>query len=110
MRKYSERLIVNGIFEDRNIIKCGNHTLVKNINNSTIDLLYHGNRIMQIDDVNMLIVIDDCGYGTTSTTQAINSHLQALEIILGKNNGYDILDLSYNQRFLKSAKRILKGE
>jgi hypothetical protein len=105
MRKYTE-VLMRGLNEGRTKIKVGNHKAIKS--KEGIMFLYHNNPIMMIDFEDNEIVVDDCGYGTTSTTQAINSHIEGIKEILWINHkAMKKVDLSYNKRFTKRIEAML---
>ena len=54
----------------------------------TIKFYYHSTAIATVDTLNRTITIDDGGWGTSSTTRAINSYLSHYEPI-----GYEVIDL-----------------
>jgi hypothetical protein len=106
MRKYTE-VLMRGLNEGRTKIKVGNHKAIKS--KEGIMFLYHGNPIMMIDFKDNEIVVDTCGYeSSTSTTQAINSHIEGIKEILWINHkAMKKVDLSYNKRFTKRIETML---
>ena len=66
--------------------KVGNHHREDRLNK--IEYYYHSTAIATVDTLNRTITIDDGGWGTSSTTRAINSYLEHYEPI-----GYEVIDL-----------------
>ena len=105
MRKFTVNLM-NAINEGRDKIVVGNHKMERRGNK--IALFYHNNMIMLINEEDDTIVVDDCGYATSSTTQAINSHIEGIREILYINHKHmEKVDLSYNQRFIRKMQMLL---
>ena len=106
MRKYSEKLF-RGIMEGNIKMKIGNHSFSK-INDSYY-LMYHNNIIMIIDTLESKIIVDNCNYDTSSTTQAINSHLEALKEYTFYNE-FKFYDVTCNKKFSKKIKSLFNKD
>ena len=106
MRKYSEK-IFRGIMQGDIMVKVGNHKMNK-IGESYY-LMYHNNIIMIIDTLESKIIIDNCNYDTTSTTQAINSHLEAIKEYTFHNE-FKFYDTTSNKKFSKKIKSLFGKE
>lgn len=103
MRKYSENLF-NAIMEGKTKKTVGNHKFDKIGDNYY--LKYHNNTIMVINHYDNIILVDECGWHTQSTIQAINSHLDAVEEYFGSINGYEFVDLSENKYYAYRIKSL----
>ena len=106
MRKYSEKLF-RGIMEGNIEMKIGNHKMNK-VGDSYY-LTYHNNIIMIIDTLESKIIVDNCNYDTSSTTQAINSHLEALKEYTFYNE-FKFYDVTCNKKFSKKIKSLFNKE
>ena len=106
MRKYSEKLF-KGIMEGNIKMKIGNHKMNK-VGDSYY-LMYHENIIMIIDTLENKIIVDNCNYDTSSTTQAINSHLEALKEYTFYNE-FKFYDVTNNKKFAKKIKSLFNKE
>ena len=102
MRKYSEK-IFNSIMDGDIMIKVGNHKMNKI--GDTYYLMFHENIIMAIDTLENKIIIDNCGYDTTSTTQAINSHLEGIKEYTFYNE-FKFYDTTKDKKFSKKIKNL----
>lgn len=103
MRKYSVDLFEkmwNGVEKG----KCGNHSMAKV--GESFYFMYHGNTIFVINREDNIVIVDNCGYYNSSTTQAINSHLEAFCEYFGKINGYIFVDVTQNKKFGKKISQI----
>lgn len=99
MRKYTENLM-NSLNQGRTDVKVGNHRAFRK--DDKIFFTFHGNAIMVLNFKDNTITVNDCGYHTTSTTQAINSHIEGIfEILWVNHKGMKKIDLSYKERFTK---------
>ena len=98
MRKYSEKMfskMVNGVES-----KVGNHECCRIGENFWFK--YHGNAIFVVSFTDNAILVDNCGYNTVSTTQAINSHLEAFfDFFPYTSSNFDFVDLTENMKFDK---------
>ena len=47
---------------------------VKHVNGFTREFTYHGNTICIVDDVNHFVILTNCGWGTSSTSRALNDY------------------------------------
>ena len=102
MRKYSENLfekMMNGVEKAKN----GNHSMAK-IGESWY-FMYHKNIILTIDVEEKRIIVDNCGFNTVSTTQAINSHLDGIRQYVFYNE-FKFVDLSQNKKFAVKIKQL----
>ena len=106
MRKYSEK-IFNSIMNGDLMIKVGNHKMNK-IGESYY-LMYHENIIMVIDTLERRIIVDDCDFNTSSTTQAINSHLEAIKQYTFHNE-FKFYDVTKDKKFSKKIKELFNKE
>lgn len=106
MRKYSEK-IFNSIMNGDVKFKVGNHSMNKI--GDTYYLMFHENIIMAIDTLERRIIVDDCDFQATSTTQAINSHLEAVKQYTFHNE-FKFYDVSSNKRFIKTIKALFNKE
>lgn len=106
MRKYSEK-IFNSIMNGDVKFKVGNHSMSKI--GDTYYLMFHENIIMAIDTLERRIIVDDCDIKTSSTTQAVNSHLQAIKQYTFHNE-FKFYDVSSNKRFSKTIKALFNKE
>ena len=106
MRKYSEK-IFNSIMNGDIMIKIGNHTMNK-VGDSYY-LTYHGNIIMIIDTLENKIIVDNCNYDTSSTTQAINSHLEGIKEYTFYNE-FEFYDMTKDKKFSKKIKSLFNKE
>lgn len=106
MRKYSEK-IFNSIMNGDVKFKVGNHTMTKF--GDSYYLMYHENIIMVIDTLERRIIVDDCDMKTSSTTQAVNSHLQAIKQYTFHNE-FKFYDVSSNKRFVSKIKDLFNKE
>ena len=106
MRKYSEKLF-RGIMEGNIKMKIGNHKMNK-VGDSYY-LMYHENIIMIIDTLESKIIVDNCNCDTSSTTQAINSHLEALKEYTFYNE-FKFYDVTCNKKFSKKIKSLFNKE
>ena len=97
MRKYSEK-IFNAMMSGDVKIKVGNHTMDK-IGDSYY-LKFHNNIIMIIDTLENKIIVDNCNYNTSSTTQAINSHLEAVKEYTFYNE-FKFYDVTKDKKFIQ---------
>ena len=101
MRKYSVNLfekMVNSVETCKN----GNHSFDKIGENYWFK--YHGNTIFVIDFTDYTVIIDNCGFDTVSTTQAINSHLEAfLDFFPYTSSDFNFVDLTKNMKFNKKV-------
>lgn len=102
MRKYTESLFEK-MMEGKEKFKVGNHAVTK-IQDSYY-LTYHKNIIMTIDTLENKIIVDNCGYDTTSTTQAINSHLEGIKEYTFYNE-FKFYDTTDNKKFAKKIKSL----
>lgn len=106
MRKYSEK-IFNSIMNGDVKFKVGNHTMNKL--GDSYYLMFHENIIMVIDTLERRIIVDDCNIKTSSTTQAINSHLEAIQQYTFHNE-FKFYDVSSNKRFSSKIKDLFNKE
>ena len=106
MRKYSEK-IFKSIMNGDIMIKVGNHKMNK-VGDSYY-LMYHENIIMIIDTLESKIIVDNCNYDTSSTTQAINSHLEALKEYTFYNE-FKFYDVTCNKKFSKKIKSLFNKD
>ena len=106
MRKYSEK-IFKSIMNGDIMIKVGNHKMNK-IGDSYY-LTYHGNIIMIIDTLENKIIVDNCNYDTSSTTQAINSHLEGIKEYTFYNE-FKFYDTTKDKKFSKKIKSLFNKE
>ena len=106
MRKYSEKMF-RGIMNGDIMIKVGNHTMNK-IGESYY-LMYHNNIIMIIDTLESKIIVDNCNYDTSSTTQAVNSHLEAVKEYTFYNE-FKFYDMTKDKKFSKKIKSLFNKE
>lgn len=106
MRKYSEK-IFNSMMDGDIKFKVGNHTMNKL--GDSYYLMYHDNIIMVIDTLERRIIVDDCNIKTSSTTQAINSHLEAIKQYTFHNE-FKFYDISSNKRFVSKIKDLFNKE
>lgn len=102
MRKYTENMF-KGIMNGDIMIKIGNHAVTK-IQDSYY-FTYHKNIIMTIDTLENKIIVDNCGYDTSSTTQAINSHLEGIKEYTFYNE-FKFYDTTDNKKFAKKIKSL----
>lgn len=102
MRKYSEK-IFNSIMDGDIMIKVGNHKMNKI--GDTYYLMFHENIIMAIDTLERRIIVDNCGYDTSSTTQAINSHLEGIKEYTFYNE-FKFYDTTKDKKFAKKIKSL----
>lgn len=70
----------------------GNHSKELSQDGNVIKYIYHVTAIVIVNQLDRTITIDNGGYGTSSTTRAINSYLKSPEINDLHNNGYEIID------------------
>ena len=105
MRKYSEKMfnkMVNGVES-----KVGNHECCRIGENFWFK--YHGNAIFVVDFTDNAIFVDNCGYCTSSTTQAINSHLEAFfDFFPYTSSNFDFVDLTENMKFDKKIVELFR--
>lgn len=103
MRKYSEVLFGKMINGSKHF-KRGNHSFEKvgNVNYFT----YHTTDIITINDDTKTIVIKNGGWDTSSTSQAIRSHLEAISKYLNVNE-YTLIDATNGEKYKKDAIKIL---
>lgn len=106
MRKYSEK-IFNSMMDGDVKFKVGNHTMNKL--GDSYYLMYHENIIMVIDTLERRIIVDDCNFTTSATTQAINSHLEAIKQYTFHNE-FKFYDISSNKRFASKIKDLFNKE
>lgn len=106
MRKYSEK-IFNSMMDGDIKFKVGNHTMNKL--GDSYYLMYHDDIIMVIDTLERRIIVDDCNIKTSSTTQAINSHLEAIKQYTFHNE-FKFYDISSNKRFVSKIKDLFNKE
>ena len=106
MRKYSEK-IFKSIMNGDIMIKVGNHKMNK-VGDSYY-LMYHENIIMIIDTLESKIIVDNWNYDTSSTTQAINSHLEALKEYTFYNE-FKFYDTTKDKKFAKKIKSLFNKE
>ncbi len=106
MRKYSEK-IFNSMMDGDVKFKVGNHTMNKL--GDSYYLMFHENIIMVIDTLERRIIVDDCNIKTSSTTQAINSHLEAIKQYTFHNE-FKFYDISSNKRFVSKIKDLFNKE
>ena len=106
MRKYSEK-IFKSIMNGDIMIKVGNHKMNK-IGDSYY-LTYHGNIIMIIDTLENKIIVDNCNYDTSSTTQAVNSHLEGIKEYTFYNE-FEFHDMTKDKKFSKKIKSLFNKE
>lgn len=71
-----------------NNMKLGNHRV--EINEGITKYFYYATPIIIVDRVNRTLTIDNGGYGTSSTTRAINSYMEELEHLV--RWGYEVID------------------
>lgn len=102
MRKYSEK-IFKSIMNGDIMIKVGNHTMEKL--QDSYYFMYHGNIIMIIDTLENKIIVDNCGYDTSSITQAINSHLEGIKEYTFYNE-FEFYDMTKDKKFSKKIKSL----
>ena len=106
MRKYSEKMfrnMMNGVES----CKIGNHSMSRF--GESWYLMYHGNIICMIDTLENKIIVDNCGYYTNSTTQAINSHLEAIKEFTFFDN-FRFYDVTSDKKFAKKIKQLFGKE
>ena len=106
MRKYSENLfgkMMNGVEKAKN----GNHSMAK-IGESWY-FMYHKNIILTIDVEEKRIIVDNCGFNTVSTTQAINSHLEGIKEFTFFDN-FRFYDVTSDKKFAKKIKQLFGKE
>ena len=106
MRKYTENLF-DKMMEGKEKFKVGNHAFSK-IQDSYY-LTYHGNIIMIIDKTENKIIVDNCNYDTTSTTQAVNSHLEGIKEYTFYNE-FKFYDTTRDKKFAKKIKTLFNKE
>ena len=106
MRKYSEK-IFKSIMNGDIMIKVGNHKMEKL--QDSYYLTYHGNIIMIIDTLENKIIVDNCGYDTSSTTQAVNSHLEGIKEYTFYNE-FKFYDMTKDKKFSKKIKSLFNKE
>ena len=106
MRKYSE-VLFKGIMNGDIKIKIGNHTMDKF--GDSYYLKFHNNIIMIIDTLENKIIVDNCNYNTSSTTQAINSHLEAVKEYTFYNE-FKFYDVTKDKKFTKKIKDLFNKE
>lgn len=106
MRKYSEKMFRN-MMDGVERCKVGNHSMSR-IGDSWY-LMYHGNIICLIDTLENKVIVDNCGYNTNSTTQAINSHLEAIEKFTFFDN-FRFYDVTSDKKFAKKIKQLFGKE
>ena len=102
MRKYSENMF-NKMMEGAKNCRIGNHSMEKIGENYYFR--FHGNTIFVINCTDKVVLVDNCGYFTTSTTQAINSHLEAF-CRFAFWNEFEFVDLSQNKHFARKIKNL----
>lgn len=66
-------------------VKVGNHS--RKDFGSVVEYYYHQTAIIIVDSVQHTVIVNDGGWGTSSTTRAINSYLEYY-----KPMGYEIID------------------
>ena len=106
MRKYSEK-IFKSIMNGDIMIKVGNHKMEKL--QDSYYFMYHGNIIMIIDTLENKIIVDNCGYDTGSTTQAVNSHLEGIKEYTFYNE-FKFYDATSNKKFARKIKSLFNKE
>ena len=106
MKKYSEK-IFKSIMNGDIMIKVGNHKMEKL--QDSYYLTYHGNIIMIIDTLENKIIVDNCGYDTGSTTQAVNSHLEGIKEYTFYNE-FKFYDATSNKKFARKIKSLFNKE
>ena len=106
MRKYSEKMFRN-MMDGVERCKVGNHSMSR-IGESWY-LMYHKNIICIIDTLENKVIVDNCGYNTNSTTQAINSHLEAIEKFTFFDN-FRFYDVTNDKKFAKKIKQLFGKE
>ena len=107
MRKYTQRLFDKKFIEGKKSFKVGNHK-INTIGNS-IYLSYHGNNIILIDFLDKKIIIDNCGYNTTSTIQAINSHLEGINDYLFNKDKFEFIVVGYEGKDNLKHDKLIKS-
>ena len=106
MRKYTESLF-NAMMNGKKNFKVGNHAVTK-IQDSYY-FMYHKNIIMTIDTLENKIIVDNCGYDTSSTIQAINSHLEGIKEYTFYNE-FKFYDTTDSKKFSKKIKSLFGEE
>lgn len=103
MRKYS-KVLFEKMISGATHFKCGNHRFEKidNVNYFT----YHKTDIVIINEKNKIITIDNGGWDTSSTNQAIRSHIEAISQYLDLS-GYTFIDSSEGKIYTAYAESVL---
>ena len=65
--------------------KVGNHSVLKT--NVGCDYYYHSTPIAKVNDIKRVVIIDNGGWNTSSTSRAINNYCSYYT-----NSGYSIID------------------
>lgn len=81
--KTVEKLL--GSYKD---MKLGNHRLEIQAD-GTEWYYYHATPIVKVDWNNRIVIVDNGGWGTSSTTRAINSYLRKI----GERMNFDLVDM-----------------
>lgn len=89
MRKYHE-VLINSYMKGDAYKKVGNHKLEIS-EDGLAKFKYHDNTIIKINEDEKVIYVDNCGWDTVSTNQAINGYIYNLTSILGD---YEVIKLN----------------